>query len=292
MLEDKIEFTRKIPELTINWHILEACNYDCYFCYAKFGRRSIFSKQYEGILREVAKLNHSRIDFLNGSVTAENIRINFAGGEPFLETKLKHAIEMAFEFGLNPSFISNGSLVTDDFIRELGPLISVAGFSVDSFDAKRNNEIGRRDNKKEQVSFERMMQIFDLFREFAPQAQLKINTVVCRENINEDLSARLLELRPDRWKALQVIPIHGAEDRGVSGDEFASFLNRHRGVSVDVVPEDNADMSRSYLMIDPDGCFYQRDGSNYLRSDPILEVGVFEALRGVEFDAETYAGRY
>ena len=61
----------RIPELTINWHILEACNYDCYFCYAKYGQKSIFSRRYAEILRELGALNRRRIDFQSGSVIAE-----------------------------------------------------------------------------------------------------------------------------------------------------------------------------------------------------------------------------
>jgi radical S-adenosyl methionine domain-containing protein 2 len=49
----------RIPELTINWHILEACNYDCYFCYAKYGQRSIFARQYSEVLRELGTLKRA-----------------------------------------------------------------------------------------------------------------------------------------------------------------------------------------------------------------------------------------
>ncbi|WP_209427460.1 viperin family antiviral radical SAM protein [Pararhodobacter sp. SW119] len=282
----------RIPELTINWHILEACNYDCYFCYAKYGQRSRFSRDYAEILRELSTLKGARIDFLTISVVADRIRLNFAGGEPFLEKDLGSAISLAFEMGLCPSFISNGALLTDDFIRAFGPKISVAGFSIDSFDAGRNRNIGRQDNRGRQVTFDRFAQIFALFREVSPGTMLKINTVVCRENVDEDLSAGLRELRPDRWKALRVIPIHGAEQRGIGDDEFAAFLARHRDAPGRIVPEDNIDMHRSYLMLNPEGCFYQRDGNGYLSSAPVVQVGAAGALRGVEFDAETYASRY
>lgn len=282
----------RIPELTINWHILEACNYDCYFCYAKYGQRSNFSRDYVAVLRDISMLKGTRIDFLNGSAMVEKIRLNFAGGEPFLEKDLGRAISLAHALGMRPSFISNGSLLTDDFIRSFGPMISVAGFSVDSFDAELNHEIGRRDNKGKQVTTDRLLQMFALFRAVSPQTLLKINTVVCRENVEEDLSLSLSKLQPDRWKALRVIPIHGAENRGISDDEFSSFMTRHKNVPGRIVPEDNDDMHRSYLMLDPDGRFYQRDGSDYLRSEPLVEVGAATALRGVEFDAATYAGRY
>ena len=186
----------------------------------------------------------------------------------------------------------NGSLLTDDFITTFGPMISVAGFSVDSFDAERNQKIGRRDNRGKQIGFERLAEIFSLIRQVSPKTQLKINTVVCQENADDDLTSPLRELRPDRWKALRVIPIHGATGRGVSDEDFANFLNRHRDVPGKIVPEDNVDMHRSYIMLDPDGRFYQRAGSDYLRSPPIVEVGAASALQGVEFDSETYSSRY
>lgn len=282
----------RIPELTINWHILEACNYDCYFCYAKYGQKSIFSRHYAEILYEIGALNDRRIDFQNGSAIAGSVRINFAGGEPFLEKDLGQAIALARDLGLRPSFISNGSLLTDDFIKKFGPMISVAGFSVDSFDDEQNRRIGRQDNRGAQVGYERMAAIFRLFRQVSPNTLLKVNTVVCRENVGDDLSTPLRELRPDRWKALRVIPIHGATGRGISDEEFFSFLDRHRDVPGKIVPEDNIDMHRSYIMLDPDGRFYQREGSDYLRSAPILDVGAATALQSVEFDAETYFSRY
>jgi radical S-adenosyl methionine domain-containing protein 2 len=282
----------RIPELTINWHILEACNYDCYFCYAKYGQKSSFSRDYAAVLRDLSMLKGTKIHFLTGSAMVENIRLNFAGGEPFLEKDLGRAISLANDLGMRPSFISNGSLLTDEFIKEFGPMISVAGFSVDSFDAKLNHMIGRRDNKGKQVAIDRLFQMFALFRAVSPKTLLKINTVVCRENVEEDLSASLCKLQPDRWKALRVIPIHGAENRGISDNEFSSFMTRHKNVPGRIVPEDNHDMHRSYLMLDPDGRFYQRDGSDYLRSESIVQVGAATALQGVEFDTATYASRY
>lgn len=281
-----------IPELTINWHVLEACNYDCYFCYAKYKRKSNFERDYSTVLHDLSNLKGKVINFSSGPVTAQNIRINFAGGEPFLEKALGSAISLAFDLGLRPSFISNGSLLTDSFIKQYGAMISVAGFSIDSFNETTNQQIGRRDNKGKQVSFNRFSEIFSLFRDISPQTLLKINTVVCRENTEDDFNLPLLELLPDRWKILRVIPIHGAENLAISDAQFETFLTRHQNVRARIVPEDNAHMHRSYLMLDPEGSFYQREGSSYVKSDPIVQVGAAQALHGVEFDAKTYISRY
>lgn len=282
----------RIPELTVNWHILEACNYKCYFCYAKYGQKPKFSCDFTTVLRDLSALKGRRINFLSGAVYAESIRLNFAGGEPFLEKDLGAAISLAFDLGLHPSFISNGSLLTDEFIIKYGPMISVAGFSIDSFDANQNQVIGREDIRGRQVLFEQFAHIFSLFREISPHTLLKINTVVCRENVEVDFTEQLCSLHPDRWKVLRVIPIHGAEQRAITDDQFNDFLARHRDVPVHLVPEDNVDMYRSYLMLNPEGCFYQRDGSGYIKSAPVVQVGAEEALKSIEFDAQTYISRY
>ena len=283
---------QQIPELTINWHVLEACNYDCYFCYAKYSQKSRFSLDFEKVLKALSALNGKKLDFQSGSAQVESIRVNFAGGEPLLAKDLGPAISLASNLGLRPSFISNGSLITDEFIKEYGPMISVAGFSIDSFAAGVNDEIGRKDNSGRQVSLDRFKQIFNLFREVSPKTRLKINTVVCRENADTDLTDQLGELSPDRWKALRVIPIHGAVGHEISDEQFKAFLERHRRVAGQVVHEDNDHMHRSYLMLDPEGCFYQREGSGYIKSGSVAKVGAAEALQSVEFDAKTFLTRY
>ncbi len=196
---------------------------------------------------------------------------------------------MAAEAGLSPSFISNGVLVSNSFIEELGSFISVAGFSFDSFSPDTMRRIGRAGRNGDQLTEERLNQIFDLFRKFSPKTVLKINTVVCEENVDENLCEGLLRLRPDRWKMLRVIPGHGGVP--ISDEQFSSFVMRHQEVQNGVV-EDNEDMRRSYLMINPDGRFYQRDGSSYLYGPPILDNGAAAALAGVEFDADAYLKRY
>ena len=50
----------KNQELTINWHITEACNYSCRYCFAKWnknGKELLHSSaSIEALMREIAKL--------------------------------------------------------------------------------------------------------------------------------------------------------------------------------------------------------------------------------------------
>jgi radical S-adenosyl methionine domain-containing protein 2 len=281
-----------IPELTINWHVLEACNYSCYFCYAKYGQKPKFSSHYHSILREISTLKGRRLDFQSGSIDVGSVRINFAGGEPLLAKELGPAIKLAAELGLRPSLITNGSLLTDTFIKEYGPMVSVFGLSVDSFDVEINNKIGRKNNNGEQISFNQIKRIFSLLRAVSKETKIKLNTVVSQENVESDFTDQINCLRPDRWKVLRVIPIHGAENRGISDNKFNGFLERHKHVECQIIPENNDHMHRSYLMLDPSGRFYQREESDYVRSKGILEAGATSALKSVQFDAHTFLSRY
>lgn len=281
-----------IKELTVNWHILEACNYSCYYCYAKYGQKPLFARSYVSVLEELASLADKRIRLANGWVHAEKIRVNFAGGEPLLVKNLGDAIECAHKLGLSPSVITNGSLLSNSFIKRYSSMLSVIGVSIDSVDEETNRSIGRITNRKKQVTVSDIERIFSSVRVSSPHTKLKLNTVVCNENLHEDFSSLIKQVKPDRWKILQVIPIHGADEQGISSTAFDEFNKRHRSVDCNIVIEDNQHMNRSYLMLDPDCRFYQRYGSSYSRSDPILSVGAMSALKQVNFDYSTYLTRY
>lgn len=61
-----------------------------------------------------------------------------------------------------------------------------------------------------------------------------------------------------------------------------------------MVVENNQCMAGSYLMLDPMGRFYQnvhqRQGYDY--SQPVLHVGVEQALSQIAFSPEHFAARY
>ena len=59
-------------------------------------------------------------------------------------------------------------------------------------------------------------------------------------------------------------------------------------------PRDNEKMIGSYIMIDPMGRFYQRQGilNKNLFSSPIVRVGTKQALEQVTFDQSKFNQRY
>ena len=79
-------------------------------------------------------------------------------------------------------------------------------------------------------------------------------------------------------------------DLEVSDAAFEAFKARHAGVE-QMVAEDNDEMTSSYIMITPDGRFYQNTGGRYEKSQPILSVGIEAALQEVGFDYQKFANR-
>jgi radical S-adenosyl methionine domain-containing protein 2 len=133
--------------------------------------------------------------------------------------------------------------------------------------------------------------------------RLKINTVVNRLNVDEDMSDFIHKMGPERWKLFQVLPIEGqnaghVEPLEILRAEFEHFAERHLHLNrfgIEVVPESNDDMTGSYAMIDPAGRFFDNTLGAHTYSRPILEVGVREAFSQVSFDLQTFedrGGRY
>ena len=82
-------------------------------------------------------------------------KINFSGGEPFLHQRGKFVGELAKyckkELAVpSVSIISNGSLITEKWMKEFGECIDILGVSCDSF----NEEVNCSFMDLEEVSYE------------------------------------------------------------------------------------------------------------------------------------------
>ena len=122
-----------VSELVINWHITEACNYKCRYCYAKWddaGRELLHDwTRVRNLLDELQAFFHPENDAnpLSQHMMWSSIRLNLAGGEPLLyHDALLRALEYARSKGMGASIITNGSRLTSDLIDRLAPLVSIA----------------------------------------------------------------------------------------------------------------------------------------------------------------------
>ena len=86
---------------TVNFHLLKSCNLKCKFCYAHF--------------RQIAKENLLPVEkaytLLRQLKDAGCMKMNFAGGEPFLHPHIGELIKYSYNLGLKTSIITNSTLL-------------------------------------------------------------------------------------------------------------------------------------------------------------------------------------
>lgn len=227
-------------------------------------------------------------------------KVNFAGGEPFLRPHLLGRLcQKAHELGMAVSIISNGSLITKEWMQQYGYYVDVLGVSVDSFLPITNAKIGRGGDASNQ-HVQRVLQVRQWCHEH--NIQFKVNTVVCQLNWEEDMTEHMLELDPVRWKVFQVLILEG-ENAGngdlrdgrsltIECDQYQAFVERHRAHFPKVlIPESNDVMQNSYLLLDEDLRFLDCSKGGKVPSESILDVGVPVALAQAGFDYDMFQQR-
>ncbi|XP_054584312.1 S-adenosylmethionine-dependent nucleotide dehydratase RSAD2 [Eptesicus fuscus] len=273
---------------SVNYHFTRQCNYKCGFCFHT--AKTSFVLPLEEAQRGLRLLREAGME-----------KVNFSGGEPFLKDRGEYLGRLVRfckqELGLpSVSIVSNGSLIRERWFKDYGQYLDILAVSCDSFNEDVNVLIGRGQGKLNHV--ENLRQLRRWCRQY--RVAFKINSVINRFNVDEDMRAHIQELNPVRWKVFQCLLIEGenvgdsalreAERFVISEEEFQGFLDRHRGVPC-LVPESNDKMKDSYLILDEYMRFLNcREG----RKDPspsILDVGVQEAIKFSGFDEETFLKR-
>lgn len=290
--------------LVLNWHLTEACNYRCRYCYATWNESACPRELIHSPERTAALLSElyrffqpgNRANPLASRMSWSSVRLNLAGGEPLLHAgKLLAIVSQARALGFEVSMISNGSRLTRELLDRLAPQLTWLGISIDSACPETNRSIGRIDRRGRLLDLDDLAIGLASARQSNPGLRLKLNTVVNQLNHAEDLSVLIQRFAPQKWKVLRMLPVV-SQHLTVSDEQFAAFVARHRAFTHILCAEDNQDMRESYLMVDPHGRFFQNSpliaGQGYTYSQPILEVGAEAAFADMVFDPERFSSRY
>lgn len=292
--------------MKINLHITESCNFNCKYCFAHY---------------EDKRRKPSQDDWLNiiGSCARSGLidEINFAGGEPLLYKGLEELAVEARMCGLDTGVISNGQLMTDDWIKKNAKLFDTIGISMDSFVPDTTRRIGRYDPKFGTMTINRLAHRLGMLEEYAPNAKLKLNTVVSAYNKDEDMAGVLLShsLPIDRWKLLMACSFddgtHNNAEMLIKDYEFFAFVQRQlghfglkaaaadvaryigdiNGLDIEIIAEKA--MKGSYIMIDANGWLIGNSSDN--RYDYIADLkseSFADAFERLTLDETLYGARY
>ncbi len=272
----------------VNYHITNRCNYHCAYCFGKFDVQTDPSiDDAKQVVDNVTSY------FAQNNIT--NGRINFAGGEPLLYNHLDELIEYTADLGIEVSLVTNGSLIAPERIKIFEGKVSCIGISIDSISQTTNLGIGRC-CKDKTLSLSRWKSVADAIHNCG--IKLKINTVVSRYNIDENLLPLYETLCPDRIKFLQMHIVHGINDRAadktISAEKFRHFCKRYSclGRQMKVVCEESGEMENSYLMIDPNCNFLLNNNGEYIPYGNCLAKSFSEIISTVPLSSEKFNTRY
>lgn len=279
--------------ITINWHLTETCNFDCFFCFAKYHNKE-----------KELHLDKNKIDTLLEKIyfyfktKFEIVNLNLVGGEPLLSKNINYIIEKAFNLGFKVSLISNGSLINDKFLETNVKYLTTIGISIDSLNNDTNKKIGRftkRDYKE----------ILKLINKYP--INLKINTVVNKFNFQENIVEELKEFKIKKWKIFQAINVENnifyqnttsnelLVKKHCSKDEFEIFIrnnNLYHLKENKYFIEQDEDLMESYVMVDPFGRFFQNINNKYEYSEKIIENDIEECFNKNKFNLLKFKKRY
>lgn len=282
-------------KIVINWHITEACNYECFYCFAKWQKKN--QKELLHSKEKVRKLMHE-ISLLPAILNVKNgtaftgIRLNLVGGETFLyKQQVLNIIQEARKHGFELSAITNGSSLDQDLITVIATQFSTIGFSIDSLSDKSNLEIGRS-FKNTPIKKDEILKYINEIRSISPNIDIKINSVINQINKDEDLTDFIKGVSPSKWKVFKMLPVL-TNQHMIDDYEFYNFLKKHDELQHIISSENNDEMTHSYLMIDPIGRFFQNSSTSfgYEYSSEIVTIGISNALEEIVFNVNKFLKR-
>jgi len=154
----------------VNYFFTRKCNAECGFCFHT--AKTSYVAPIEDARRGLTLLRQAGM-----------LKINFAGGEPFLYKKYLAELLVFCRETLkleSISIISNGSFVDEKFLAKYADYIDILGISCDSFNEATNVAIGRTDSGKPMNNVPQLFRIAEWCRKY--DIKFKLNTVVCSLN--------------------------------------------------------------------------------------------------------------
>lgn len=262
-----------------NLHFTDYCNYKCYFCYAKKENRCLNLEEIKTIVDNIAEY-FEKTGISDG-------RINIAGGEPTTCLYLQKIIDYIISKKIKVSLITNGSLLTTEFISKNKNNLIMIGISIDSIEDTTNIKLGRCQGCQT-FSYQKLKEICNCIKE--NNIILKINIVVSKLNVSENIKKLIDDVKPDRLKILQMLPTtQFAEEKMISDEEFSNYLKKYDGYYF--VSEKRDNIKNAYLIIDSMGYISTENQHSDKRYNALTQK-IYEIIDNIEFNAENEALRY
>lgn len=262
----------------INLHFTDFCNYHCKHCFVK---KENCELSFDELKLAVDKIHRY---FLDNNIKG---RINLAGGEPLMSRNIDRLIDYIASKNIEVSIITNGYYLDETFIDRHINQISTIGISVDSLDYDTNIKIGRC-FKANVLSKNQLVNICNKIKKSG--IKLKINTCLSKLNVNEDFNAFINEVKPDRYKILQMTcDEYDYKNKAniVSDEEAKEFISK---IKYNYIYESREELKNSYVIIDSEGNI--STNNSHISNISIFNYELEEAIKLLNVDYNNYIKRY
>lgn len=226
-------------EKEICWNITARCNQNCKYCHRFL---NIMDLTYDENLNILNNLENSGIT-----------SITWTGGEALLLNGIDDLLKISYEKRIKNKIITNGKLLTRERIDKIYKYLDSITLSIDSINDDINDSLGREKNH-----FEEIKEILDYIKEKKYNVKIRINSVVCKNNIDDfkDLTNFLNNYDIYSWRIFKFMPLRekavmNKESFDVSLDNYNEVVNYIKQNSkikiIDTRIEE--DMEKKYVLI-------------------------------------------
>jgi len=270
----------------VNLHITEKCNYQCTYCYAVFkSENELELNEWKNVVDKVSDY------FISHGVRG---RINLAGGEPTIVRFLDELINYIDSKDIDVSIITNASRLTKERIDSWTDKVSMIGISIDSLDRETNLIIGRKQGQHT-LDYENLKGL--LFYIKSKGMLLKVNTVISKLNVEEDITRLYNEVGFDRIKLLQVRIQENCNEASkpteINSIEFDVYVSKVMNKTHGTMIIETTDLiESSYVIIDPEGYLISNANKMYSRVGNILEETLEKLILKANLDINKFNERY
>lgn len=268
----------------INLHLTEKCNYSCKHCFAKFSTKDELDlKGWKEVVNKIENYFTSK--------KIKKGRINLAGGEPMVLNYLDDLIDYIHHKNIKVSIITNATMLSKDRIDKWVNKVDTIGISIDSLDKDTNILIGRH-FKKKTLDYEWLVDMLNYIK--SKGIQIKVNTVVTKINLNQDIQQLYRDIEFDRIKILQVRinknANTNAQNLSISSDEFKKYYK-----DIDeknIVIETDEDFDSSYVFIDPKGYLISNANHIHNKIGLVIDQSLEDLINKAKINYHIYNKRY
>lgn len=284
--------------LKVNLHICEHCNYHYLHCFAKFGCTKILDAE-----------NWKKI--ADNIISSGSVReINIAGGEPLLHPQMIDIVDYIRSYGVAVSLVTNGSFITEEWIKQNGKKFKTIGFSIDTLNPALQRSAGRCTYDGKVISAESFGEKINMLREVNPEIKIKVNTVVSAVNRFDNIAETVKKWQVNRWKLLKMQifddGIHCNSEIDITHKEYDNYVFHavsefglefdservlYQSDKTEIVAE--RFLKGGYLMIGANGFLLDdTKNSSYTKVCDCQTESFADGLKHLTFYEELYKSRY